>query len=154
MAFGEQHGYPLFLKLDKGGGGKGIEKVSEPSQAAEVFKRACSIGAMAFGSPACYIETVVERPRHIEVQFIADQAGHVVCLGERECSIQRRHQKIIEEALSPVVDEATRAKLYADTAAIVKRWATWARAPWRGYAPKTATTTSWRSTPVCRWSIR
>ena len=121
VAFGSEHGYPLFLKLDKGGGGKGIEKVSEPGQAAEVFKRACSIGAMAFGSPACYIETVVERPRHIEVQFIADAAGHVVCLGERECSIQRRHQKIIEEALSPVVDEATRAKLYADTAAIVKK---------------------------------
>lgn len=121
VEFGKEHGYPLFLKLDKGGGGKGIEKVSEPGQAAEVFKRACSIGAMAFGSPACYIETVVERPRHIEIQFIADAAGHVICLGERECSIQRRHQKIIEEALSPVVDEATRAKLYADTAAIVKR---------------------------------
>jgi len=121
VAFGEEHGYPLFLKLDKGGGGKGIERVSEPGQAVEVFKRACSIGAMAFGSPACYIETEVVRPRHIEVQFIADAAGHVVCLGERECSIQRRHQKIIEEALSPVVDEATRAKLYADTAAIVKK---------------------------------
>ncbi|MCF8041632.1 MAG: ATP-grasp domain-containing protein [Desulfarculaceae bacterium] len=121
VAFGSEHGYPLFLKLDKGGGGKGIERVSEPGQAAEVFKRACSIGEMAFGSPACYIETEVVRPRHIEVQFIADAAGHVVCLGERECSIQRRHQKIIEEALSPVVDEATRAKLYADTAAIVKK---------------------------------
>ncbi|MCB2192002.1 MAG: ATP-grasp domain-containing protein [Deltaproteobacteria bacterium] len=121
VAFGEEHGYPLFLKLDKGGGGKGIERVSEASQAAEVFKRACSIGEMAFGSPACYIETEVVRPRHIEVQFIADTAGNVVCLGERECSIQRRHQKIIEEALSPVVDQATRAKLFADTAAIVKK---------------------------------
>ena len=59
ISFGSEHGYPLFLKLDKGGGGKGIEMVSGPGQAAEVFKRACSIGAMAFGSPACYIETVV-----------------------------------------------------------------------------------------------
>jgi len=121
VAFGSEHGYPLFLKLDKGGGGKGIERVSEPGQAAEVLKRAGSIGQMAFGSPDCYIETVVERPRHIEVQFLADAAGNVVCLGERECSIQRRHQKIIEEALSPVVDPADRQRLYANTAAIVKK---------------------------------
>ena len=121
LAFGEVHGYPLFLKLDKGGGGKGIERVAGPEQVAEAFKRARSIGEMAFGSPACYIEKMVERPRHIEVQFVADAAGHVICLGERECSIQRHHQKIIEEALSPVVDDATRQKLYADTAAIVKK---------------------------------
>lgn len=121
VAFGESYGYPLFLKLDKGGGGKGIEMVSEPGQAAEVFKRACSIGAMAFGSPACYIETVVAQPRHIEVQFIADGAGRVVCLGERECSIQRRHQKIIEEALSPVITPTDREKMFASAKAIVKK---------------------------------
>ena len=121
ISFGSEHGYPLFLKLDKGGGGKGIEMVSGPGQAAEVFKRACSIGAMAFGSPACYIETVVRSPRHIEVQFLADATGRVVCLGERECSIQRRHQKIIEEALSPVVTPADREKMFASAVAIVKK---------------------------------
>jgi acetyl-CoA carboxylase biotin carboxylase subunit len=121
VAFGSQHGYPLFLKLDKGGGGKGIEMVAGPEQAAEVFQRASSIGQMAFGSPACYIETVVERPRHIEVQFVADREGRVVCLGERECSIQRRHQKIIEEAPSPVVTPEDREKLFANTKAIVRK---------------------------------
>ena len=120
-AFGAEHGYPLFLKLDKGGGGKGIEKVSAPEQAEEVFQRACSIGAMAFGSPACYIETVVEHPRHVEVQFVADAAGRVVCLGERECSIQRRHQKIIEEAPSPAVTPADREKMFANTRAIIQK---------------------------------
>lgn len=120
-AFGAEHGYPLFLKLDKGGGGKGIEMVSGPEQAEEVFKRARSIGEMAFGSPDCYIETVVQQPRHIEVQFIADGAGRVVCLGERECSIQRRHQKIIEEALSPIVTPDDREKMFANTVKVVSK---------------------------------
>ncbi len=120
-AFGNEHGWPIFLKLDKGGGGKGIEMVESAEMAAEVLQRAQSIGEMAFGSPECYIETVVQNPRHIEVQFLADGEGNVVCLGERECSVQRRHQKIIEEALSPVVTPEDRVKLFANTQAIVKK---------------------------------
>ncbi len=121
VSFGEAYGWPVFLKLDKGGGGKGIEKVTSPSKVAEVLDRTTSIGKAAFGSGDCYIETVVLNPRHIEVQFIADKAGNVVCLGERECSIQRRHQKIIEEALSPVVTPADREILFANTKAIIKK---------------------------------
>jgi acetyl-CoA carboxylase biotin carboxylase subunit len=119
-AWGREHGWPLFLKLDKGGGGKGIEMVAGEKDAAEVFKRASSIGNMAFGSPDCYIEEVVDRPRHIEVQFLADTQGNVVCLGERECSVQRRHQKIIEEAPSVVVTDDDRAKLFRWTADLVR----------------------------------
>ena len=120
VAWGQKHGWPLFLKLDKGGGGKGIEMIAGEEQAQEVFTRASGIGNMAFGSPDCYIETLVQGPRHIEVQFVSDTAGNVVCLGERECSVQRRHQKIIEEAPSVVVTQADREKLFDWTARLVK----------------------------------
>lgn len=121
IAFGREHGYPLFLKLDKGGGGKGIEKVDSEDQVETVFQRACSIGNMAFGSSACYIEEVVSRPRHIEIQFVADNYGNCVLLGERECSIQRRHQKIIEEAPSTVVTAQDREMLFDYSRRLVRR---------------------------------
>jgi acetyl-CoA carboxylase biotin carboxylase subunit len=117
--FGRENGWPVFLKLDKGGGGKGIERVNGPDDAAAVFDRAKRIGEMAFGSGDIYIETVVDNPRHIEVQFIADAEGNCLCLGERECSVQRRHQKIIEEALSVVVSAADRQELFDRTRRIV-----------------------------------
>jgi acetyl-CoA carboxylase biotin carboxylase subunit len=119
--FGRKQGYPLFLKLDKGGGGKGIEKIVKEDDVSKVFERACSIGNVAFGSASCYLETMVHQPRHIEVQFLADGFGNCVCLGERECSIQRRHQKIIEEAPSTVVTPEDRAKLFDWTRRLVLR---------------------------------
>lgn len=121
IAFGREHGYPLFVKLDKGGGGKGIEMVPSEDQVEQVFQRACSIGNMAFGSGACYIEQVIDRPRHIEIQFVADNYGNCVLLGERECSIQRRHQKIIEEAPSVVVTEHDREMLFDYSRRLVRR---------------------------------
>ena len=119
IAFGRKHGYPLFLKPDKGGGGKGIEVIKSEEQVEEVFQRASSIAQMAFGFAACYLEQVVSRPRHIEVQFLADRYGRCVCLGERECSIQRRHQKIIEEAPSVVVTPADRERIFDYTRRII-----------------------------------
>ncbi len=119
IAFGRKHGYPLFLKPDKGGGGKGIEVIKSEEQVAEVFQRASSIAQMAFGFAACYLEQVVSQPRHIEVQFLADRYGRCVCLGERECSIQRRHQKIIEEAPSVVVTPADRERIFDYTRRII-----------------------------------
>lgn len=121
IRYGREHGYPLFLKLDKGGGGKGIEIVPAEENAAEAFTRASSIGQMAFGDPACYIEEEVSKPRHIEIQFLADNFGNVVCLGERECSIQRRHQKVIEESPSTVVTPADREMLFDYSRRLVKR---------------------------------
>ena len=118
--YGNANGWPLLLKLDKGGGGKGIERINGPNEAEEVFKRAASIGKMAFGSGDCYIETLVDKPRHIEVQFLADREGQVVCLGERECSVQRRHQKIIEETPSMVVTDKDRAELFHRTVRFVR----------------------------------
>ena len=110
--FARKHGYPIFLKLDRGGGGKGIEMIEDDHRIKEVFERISRIGHIAFNSSDCYIEKMLSRPRHIEVQFIGDRDGHYVCLGERECSIQRRHQKIIEESPSPVVTEGERQMIF------------------------------------------
>jgi biotin carboxylase/cytidylate kinase len=118
----ERVGLPILLKLDKGGGGKGIEEIGHLESRAvtqAVFESMQRIGTMAFACGDVYLEKEVITPRHIEVQFIADNYGAVVCLGERECSIQRRYQKIIEESPSAVVGEADRAKLYAYTEKIV-----------------------------------
>ena len=121
IEFGNSNGWPVFLKLDKGGGGKGIERVGGANEAKKVFERATRIGEMAFGSGACYMETVVDSPRHIEVQFLADNFGNCVCLGERECSVQRRHQKIIEEAPSVVVTPDERRELFERTVRIISK---------------------------------
>ena len=121
VGFGRENGYPLLLKLDKGGGGKGIERVDAEDQVENAFKRACSIGNMAFGSAACYIERFVPQSRHIEIQFVADDYGNCVLLGERECSIQRRHQKIIEEAPSPIIKQEERELLFEYSRRLVRR---------------------------------
>ena len=121
ISYGNKNGWPVFLKLDKGGGGKGIERVSGESEAEDVFQRATRIGEMGFGSGDCYIEAIVDKPRHIEVQFLADGHGNCVCLGERECSVQRRHQKIIEEAPSVVVTSKERSLLFDQTVKIVQK---------------------------------
>lgn len=116
-------GLPILLKLDKGGGGKGIQKIDsfeseEITQAQlESMQR---IGEMAFASSDVYVEKAVLNPRHIEVQFIADEHGNVVCLGERECSIQRRYQKIIEESPSAIVNSQDRQKLYERTVKLIQ----------------------------------
>ncbi len=110
--FASEHGYPIVLKLDKGGGGKGIELVEEEAQVKDAYERLARIGKISFGHPECYVEKEIRKPRHIEIQFLTDQFGNCICLGERECSIQRRYQKIIEESPSPVVSEAERAVLF------------------------------------------
>lgn len=108
-------GPPLLVKLDKGGGGKGIQPILSEDQIVSVFESSQSIGKMAFGSPDCYVEKRIANPRHIEVQCVADNYGNYVALGERECSIQRKYQKVVEEGPSPVVSPAERERL--------QRWA-------------------------------
>lgn len=104
-------GYPVMLKAAAGGGGKGMRLVASEDELHSAFDTAQSEAASAFGNPEIYLEKVVERPRHIEIQVFADQHGNVVHLGERECSIQRRHQKVIEECPSPIDDPALRERM-------------------------------------------
>ncbi|MFO7495538.1 MAG: biotin carboxylase N-terminal domain-containing protein [Desulfobacterales bacterium] len=106
-----KHGGPLLLKLDKGGGGQGIQPIHEAHEIDNVLTASRSKGKIAFGSSDCYVEKGLRRARHIEVQFIRDTHGNVITLGERECSIQRRYQKIIEESPSPVVTAEERGML-------------------------------------------
>jgi acetyl-CoA carboxylase biotin carboxylase subunit len=104
-------GFPVLLKASAGGGGRGMRAVRSAGEVAQAFRSAQAEAAAAFGIPDVYMEKLVEAPRHIEIQVMADGRGNVVHLGERECSIQRRHQKIIEEAPSPVVGEKLRRRM-------------------------------------------
>ena len=104
----EEFGYPVMLKASAGGGGKGMRHVGSLAELQSGFDSAQSEAASAFGDSAVYLEKVIARPRHIEIQVFADSQGNVVHLGERECSIQRRHQKVIEECPSPINDERLR----------------------------------------------
>jgi len=106
-------GYPVALKAVGGGGGKGIRVVHAPDGLASAWKRASSEAEAAFGNGDIYVEKFLQAPRHIEVQVLADQHGTTVHLGERECSIQRRHQKLLEESPSPFVDADLRARMGA-----------------------------------------
>ncbi|MFI6367274.1 biotin carboxylase N-terminal domain-containing protein [Nocardia sp. NPDC050630] len=106
-------GYPVLVKPSAGGGGKGMRLVEEPSALPAALASARREAGAAFGDDTLFLERFVTRPRHIEVQILADQFGHVIHLGERECSLQRRHQKVIEEAPSPLLDAATRARIGA-----------------------------------------
>ena len=101
-------GYPVMLKAAAGGGGKGMRLVTSEADLQSALINAQSEAAAAFGDSTVYLEKLIERPRHIEIQIFADQHGNVVHLGERECSIQRRHQKVIEECPSPMGDESLR----------------------------------------------
>lgn len=104
-------GYPILIKASAGGGGKGMRTVEKEEDFKDQFDRATSEAISSFGNGSVFIEKFVQQPKHIEIQIIADQHGNVIYLNERECSIQRRHQKLVEEAPSPVVDANLRKKI-------------------------------------------
>ncbi len=113
-------GFPIMLKAAAGGGGKGMRLVEEEKRVARAFEAACSEAQRAFGDPSVYVEKYLPRPRHIEIQIVADRYGNAISLGERECSIQRRHQKVLEESPSPVVDEDLRRRLGEAALSVVR----------------------------------
>jgi acetyl-CoA carboxylase, biotin carboxylase subunit len=115
-----QVGYPLMIKATAGGGGRGMRLVREESDLIRLYRAAQGEAEAAFGNGGIYIEKFVERPRHVEIQILADNFGNVVHLGERDCSIQRRHQKLLEEAPSPAVTPEIRAKMGAAAIAAAK----------------------------------
>ena len=113
-------GYPVMLKASAGGGGKGMRVAWDPAETADGFARARSEAASAFGDDRILLEKFIVDPRHIEIQVLGDKHGTVIHLGERECSIQRRNQKVLEEAPSPLLDEATREAMGAQAVALAR----------------------------------
>ena len=106
--FGEEHGFPVAVKAAAGGGGKGFAVAGDASEAAGAFERASREGEAYFGDGSVYVESYLSTPRHVEIQVVRDGHGNAVHLGERDCSIQRRHQKLIEECPSPAIEPAMR----------------------------------------------
>ena len=117
----EEIGYPVMLKACMGGGGRGIRLVKAPELMEGAYLAAKSEGEAAFGDGSVYMEKYIHPARHIEVQLLADEFGNAVCLGERDCSVQRRNQKLIEEAPSPVLSDAQRSELFEKCVAAVKK---------------------------------
>ena len=104
-------GYPVMLKASAGGGGKGMRIARDDEECRDGFERAANEAQSSFGDDRILVEKFIEEPRHIEIQVMADGHGNVLYLNERECSLQRRHQKVIEESPSPFLDEATRRQM-------------------------------------------
>ena len=110
-AAADELGYPVLLKAAAGGGGKGMRLVTDPAELHDAYQRAAGEAHAAFGDGSLYVEKVITPARHVEIQVLCDHHGHVLTCGERECSIQRRHQKLIEESPSPALDDALREEM-------------------------------------------
>jgi acetyl-CoA carboxylase biotin carboxylase subunit len=116
----QRMGFPVMIKATAGGGGRGMRLVPSADQLEGLFKAAQGEAEAAFGNPGLYMEKFIDRPRHVEVQVLADRFGNVVHLGERDCSIQRRHQKLLEEAPSPGLDPLVRERMGAAATAAAR----------------------------------
>src|SRR5580700_7246662 len=116
----DEIGYPVMIKASAGGGGKGMRIAHSKAQVAEGFARARSEAKSSFGDDRVFIEKFIVDPRHVEIQVLGDKHGHVIHLGERECSIQRRNQKVVEESPSPLLDAATRKRMGEQAVALAK----------------------------------
>ena len=120
LDFVAKHGLPVAIKAAYGGGGRGIKVAYQESEVAELFESATREAVAAFGRGECFVEKYLEKPRHVETQCLADSAGNVVVVSTRDCSLQRRHQKLVEEAPAPFLSSEQTTKLYESSKAILK----------------------------------
>ncbi|MGR6923852.1 ATP-binding protein [[Actinomadura] parvosata] len=120
VAFAEEHGLPIAIKAAYGGGGRGIKVARRIEEVPELYESAVREAVAAFGRGECFVERYLDRPRHVETQCLADRAGNVVVVSTRDCSLQRRHQKLVEEAPAPFLTEEQVSVLYASSKAILK----------------------------------
>ncbi|NEA63752.1 biotin carboxylase N-terminal domain-containing protein [Streptomyces sp. SID12488] len=120
VAFAQQHGLPIAIKAAFGGGGRGLKVARNLEEVPELFDSAVREAVAAFGRGECFVERYLDKPRHVETQCLADSHGNVVVVSTRDCSLQRRHQKLVEEAPAPFLSEAQVAELYASSKAILK----------------------------------
>jgi acetyl-CoA/propionyl-CoA carboxylase biotin carboxyl carrier protein len=118
LAFAQQHGLPIIIKAAFGGGGRGMKIAWRMDEVAELYASAVREAVTAFGRGECFVEQFLDKPRHIEAQVIADTHGNVVVLGTRDCSLQRRNQKLVEEAPAPFITEAQRERIHSAAKAI------------------------------------
>ena len=119
VAFAQEHGLPIAIKAAFGGGGRGLKVAREESEVADMFESAVREAVSAFGRGECFVEKYLDRPRHVETQCLADQHGNVVVVSTRDCSLQRRHQKLVEEAPAPFLSEEQVRTLYDSSKAIL-----------------------------------
>jgi len=120
VAFAKEHGLPIAIKAAYGGGGRGLKVARELDEVAELFESATREAVAAFGRGECFVEKYLDKPRHVETQCLADAAGNVVVISTRDCSLQRRHQKLVEEAPAPYLTDEQNRQLYAASKAILK----------------------------------
>jgi acetyl-CoA/propionyl-CoA/long-chain acyl-CoA carboxylase, biotin carboxylase, biotin carboxyl carrier protein len=120
VAFAKEHGLPIAIKAAFGGGGRGLKVARELDEVAELYESAVREAVTAFGRGECFVEQYLDHPRHVETQCLADQHGNVVVVSTRDCSLQRRHQKLVEEAPAPFLSEAQRHQLYSASKAILR----------------------------------
>lgn len=120
VAFAKEHGLPIAIKAAFGGGGRGLKVAREESEVAELYESAVREAVTAFGRGECFVERYLDSPRHVETQCLADSHGNVVVISTRDCSLQRRHQKLVEEAPAPFISDEQRKILYESSKAILK----------------------------------
>src|SRR5690349_20946428 len=119
-AFAEEHGLPIAIKAAFGGGGRGLKVVRNLEEVEEAFDSAVREAVAAFGRGECFVERYLDRPRHVEAQVLADTHGNVIVIGTRDCSLQRRHQKLVEEAPAPFLTDEQRASIHSSAKAICR----------------------------------
>src|SRR6476660_6884894 len=120
LAFAAEHGLPVAIKAAFGGGGRGLKVARTMEEIPELFASAVREAQAAFGRGECFVERYLDKPRHVEAQVLADQHGNVVVVGTRDCSLQRRHQKLVEEAPAPFLSDAQREQIYQASKAVCR----------------------------------